>query len=585
MSDAASAVAVTDDLIPDLLCRLPAHIWAMILCGAHVSEVMAVAHACRALHVRFLSCDRCQCQHANYERRPVPESNDTQTLWSLWCAELTPDMIDVPACITRRYAAASIDRALREGADPSVRDDEAIRDASRRGHVYAVYRLMRAPAVDPSALGNAALKDACRMGHFLVVKRLWRDSRCAHSALFLGDDGFDNALDGGHLPIVQFLLRVCRVLSDDEAGDALLWVMRRGHKSLAQYFLDAYPALITRSNPETCLHIAVRLGWLEVARRLVAPGAACDDLLARPLELACEAGDEAMVKCILEAAPDEPGLPSGHDALLEACGRGHWRIVRRLVRDGRIAQSQWCACAMVRYDLAKHDGPLIRAATNGHTRVVDYLLRHSRVDPRDCRNYALQIACANGHERTVRRLLHDGRVDAGDHKAAALYAVAQSSGSVRILKALLRHPSLRPLGYMDSAWALVRACENGHLVIVRHFVEVVGADPAAFYNSSIIAAATHGHVSVVNYLLGLPRVDAMDCDHFALKRAVKYHHYVVVQALLEHPAVASTAPYSTLLEMAQSDERMVSLIDQHRVACLQRLVDHANALNHAMPCV
>ncbi|PRP88828.1 hypothetical protein PROFUN_00296 [Planoprotostelium fungivorum] len=61
--------------------------------------------------------------------------------------------------------------------DPSARDNEAIRNASKAGYSQVVRLFMSDPRVDPSAQNNEALRNATREGYEEVVKVLLSDPR------------------------------------------------------------------------------------------------------------------------------------------------------------------------------------------------------------------------------------------------------------------------------------------------------------------------------------------------------------------------------------------------------------------------
>jgi hypothetical protein len=61
--------------------------------------------------------------------------------------------------------------------DPCVNNNEAIRDASKRGQHYTVRALLDDDRVDPSALKNEAIGEASDRGHVDVVKMLLGDNR------------------------------------------------------------------------------------------------------------------------------------------------------------------------------------------------------------------------------------------------------------------------------------------------------------------------------------------------------------------------------------------------------------------------
>jgi serine/threonine-protein phosphatase 6 regulatory ankyrin repeat subunit B len=165
----------------------------------------------------------------------------------------------------------------------------------------------------------------------------------------------------------------------------------------------------------------------------------------------------------------DPNLPlTAHRTvpLIIAATAGHAaQTVERLLEGGAIINYQ------------RPDGvtPVYMASQNGHTSVVDVLLRHG-TDPNlpltALRSVPLEIAAANGHAQTVERLLEGG--------------------------AIINYQ--RP----DGVTPVYMASQNGHTsvvdVLLRH-----GTDPnlplTAHRTVPLIIAATAGHAETVERLL------------------------------------------------------------------------------------
>ena len=100
-------------------------------------------------------------------------------------------------------------RLLDEDFDPSIYNNEFMRDACRSGHLILVDKLLEDPRVDPSARNNHALHLACENGHLNVVDRLLRDPRV--------DPGADDSIcmyiaaKFGSIGVVERLLQDPRV--------------------------------------------------------------------------------------------------------------------------------------------------------------------------------------------------------------------------------------------------------------------------------------------------------------------------------------------------------------------------------------
>lgn len=70
-----------------------------------------------------------------------------------------------------------IQRLLKQGADPTVEDNIAIKIASRMGNIKVVKQLLLDSRVDPSADKNYAIKWATQNNHWSVVSELLNDKR------------------------------------------------------------------------------------------------------------------------------------------------------------------------------------------------------------------------------------------------------------------------------------------------------------------------------------------------------------------------------------------------------------------------
>jgi hypothetical protein len=93
--------------------------------------------------------------------------------------------------------------------DPSMGDNQAILEASRKGHLAVVDRLLQDPRVNPSACGNYAIREASGKGHLAVVDRLLQDPRVDPSACV--NYAIRKASENGHLGVVDRLLQDPRV--------------------------------------------------------------------------------------------------------------------------------------------------------------------------------------------------------------------------------------------------------------------------------------------------------------------------------------------------------------------------------------
>jgi sulfur relay (sulfurtransferase) DsrC/TusE family protein len=95
--------------------------------------------------------------------------------------------------------------------------------------------------------------------------------------------------------------------------------------------------------------------------------------------------------------------------------------------------------------------------------------------------------------------------------------------------------------YRKDQSSFVTASENGHLSVVKYLMSLpkeYGIDPAAENNYAIRYASENGHLSVVKYLIGLPKeykIDPAARDNYAIRYASANGHLDVVKYLISLP--------------------------------------------------
>jgi Ankyrin repeats (3 copies) len=120
-----------------------------------------------------------------------------------------------------------------------------------------------------------------------------------------------------------------------------------------------------------------------------------------------------------------------------AAQAGHMAVVERLLQDRRVVEST---------DISWLQYGLRWASANGHTAVVEVLMRHPCIDPTDDgTNHPLLWAAQSGHSGVVKLLMVDRRVDPSVGRPAALWS-ASRGGHLTTLELLLRDSrSILPL--------------------------------------------------------------------------------------------------------------------------------------------
>ncbi|KAF3259843.1 hypothetical protein TWF128_003836 [Orbilia oligospora] len=248
------------------------------------------------------------------------------------------------------------------------------------------------------------------------------------------------------------------------------------------------------------------------------------------LSMAAENGHEIIVELLLKMgsnveSKDETGLTP----LCWAAKEGHGKISEEDDNRGRT--------------------PLSYAAEGGYADVVKLLLETGRVDPDPVRPRAgrtpLSYAAAGGHLAVVELLLGTGRVDPD--------SMYMASGASRIRTPLPYGSEYlyNPIPSITDRTPLSHAAEHGHVDVVELLLGREGVDPDSVALSTgqtpLSYAADNGHIGVVDLLLATGRVnpDSRATNfHFAgrtpLSFASEKGYEAIVQCLLSRNA----DPYS-----------------------------------------
>lgn len=414
---------------------------------------------------------------------------------------------------------AEVEKSLAAGADPRLGLDDAspdyngaLRFAARSGRVAVVKRLLADPRVDPNAhpLGlQPALAVACEHGHAEVALALLDDPRTDPS--LKGSLAFRHAVIGGHLAVVDMILRHRRAPASADCTVALSSALQGRHVMLALRLLDD-PRVIPNGHPPELpspLAAAVALGSVPLVEKLISRG--CD-----PRSGDCEAFLSALradsaeaVCCMLRCHVDL---------------RCHFSLQfwREAVRFGGSESFRHLASLLHGDDDGLRARIVLENAMQcNNIGAVDAVLSYSPAGS-PLPSQALLLAAEAGHPAASPHLLKDPRVDPCYSECAPL-RTALRKGHAAVVAALQADPRM----------AFLAACKAGDLGTVESLLASAGTarliNPAAANGQALRDAAAAGNSNLVKLLLADPRVSP---DAAAIQQAAQAGHAAVLELLL-----------------------------------------------------
>ncbi|KAJ3364607.1 hypothetical protein HDU91_002495 [Kappamyces sp. JEL0680] len=133
------------------------------------------------------------------------------------------------------------------------------------------------------------------------------------------------------------------------------------------------------------------------------------------------------------------------------------------------------------------------------------------------------------------------------HHGQRLYLIICSYGYLPFYFQLLARPEFSAIISNDLQHeGFNLACKNGHIEIVRHFLDQKLVDPAFGESQSLITALWNGHQDIVACLLEDGRVSLSDKNHLGLARACGFARYQLVQFLLQNQSYRESLPFEVL---------------------------------------
>ncbi len=186
-------------------------------------------------------------------------------------------------------------------------------------------------------------------------------------------------------------------------------------------------------------------------------------------------------------------------------------------------------------DLNRKITAFILASSIGDYDIVNELINQGS-DPSILDNLALTVASENGHYKVVDRLLKDSRVNPNRHgEGLSPFQLAIENGYTDLVFRFLQDNRINPNAHNN--YAIRAASLNGYLDIVNLLLENKFVNPSADDNFALRFASLKGNWNVVNRLLQDPRVDPSVNDNQVIKLAMNAGHMDIVRRLLQDPRV------------------------------------------------
>ena len=149
--------------------------------------------------------------------------------------------------------------------------------------------------------------------------------------------------------------------------------------------------------------------------------------------------------------------------------------------------------------------PLLNAAANGHTEILDFLKRIgiNILDSDGQGQNGLFYACRTGFVDAAKWFIDNGiDIDKMDHNGNTALSVSCTMGNLACVKLLLESGSKRLNKKKQRVMPLVEAARNGHIHVLDYLISQCGCSPyPEDGNCALEAAVAHSNVKVARYFL------------------------------------------------------------------------------------
>ena len=408
--------------------------------------------------------------------------------------------------------------------------------------------------------GMTALIWASKEGHIDIVRLLLNTSqvdlnrgrkRDGATALML-------ASYNGHVKVVEILLRqdnidvVRRTTSEEDS--ALLMASSKGHEAVVKLLVATYKFDINEVNidGESPLYKASKMGHLKIVEQLLKNkdidiNQATVDR-ATPLMASTKGGYYHIVKILLRHPNMEANFADSHGktALFYSIPK-YYNVDHHKIQD-LVTLLLRCP-SLCKNHLDESYSALNHTVETGlknltalfEPKNLANLQKSGHTCCSDSVNDGLQIAAKEGHLSMVKAFLRCRQVDLNDgHKygITPLY-MATKNNKAEVVKVLLDDPRTDVNRVVNSENALIKASENGNILILEYLLKHSNIDVNQINNqnrkTSLIVGAELGFHDVVELLVGHPQtfVNLLDShSESALQKAVDGDYRDVYELLI-----------------------------------------------------
>ena len=379
--------------------------------------------------------------------------------------------------------------------DAGAKGISALHHAAHRNDVNLIKRLVeRGSSIETEFGGASPLHTSARAGCLEATRALQDFGANVSKSDASKRLALHQAAIGGHLEIVELLLRADVNATDAMGRTPLTFSAMLGHVDIARYLICSGAAVnIVDGTKRTPLHYAVREWHVDIVALLVENSAdttATDKDGCTALDAAAERGILESVR-LLTRGLDSGSIFENSTALHHAIKRGHLAVVQQLVESGFSCEARD----------SKGRIPLYIAAETGHAKIVEFLVpRSADKSARDESGHSpLQLAASTGHLLALKALVCGGILPVD---GPALHTAA-GKGQYLVVKYLLGCGTPPDYGITGGQTSLAVAASNGHLGSVKALLKA----GAHIYSSRrrgltpLYFAATRGHFRVVSELI------------------------------------------------------------------------------------